>query len=309
VASLVRRHRTFLGAVTKLCAQHTISPMAPSTPNLVLLLYSDRSDPVARALVERAAGLPYELLAMSLAQLIDEVRVGDLWNWRGRTIDPSRTAVVNRLVSVETGDGAVPPLETSFQCQEFWTWLAGALRHFRYVSSLPSSLSPMGSFGSLADQWLELPELITGLRVPAHRPSGSAQALHGDVYVVDPRRLYSLGSRATADNAVPRGHLAYIRPAGKLFHVAQVGSAIIAPNAPPHLRREQWNHVESFARAMSALSTSRILEHAFFDGDEIPVFYSTCPVPVITGREPVYADLLVRGLHDDIKSDPQRPAP
>jgi len=280
--------------------------MTASAPNLILLLYSDRSDAVARALVERAAGLPYELLAMSLAQLIDEVRVGAVWNWRGRTIDPSRTAVVNRLLSVETGDGTVPPLESSFQCREFWTWLAGSLQRFRYVSSLPSPLSPMGSFGSLADQWSELPALIAGLRVPAHRPSGSTRPLHGDLYIVDPWRLYSLGSRASADNAVPRGHLAYVRPAGKIFHVAQVGRAIIAPNAPPHLRREQWAYVESFTRAMSTSSSSRILEHAFFDGDEIPVFYSTCPVPVITGREPVYADLLARGLHDDIESRRER---
>ena len=295
--------------MTKLRTRHTTLPMTASAPDLILLLYSDRSDAVARSLVEQAAALPYELLAMSLAQLVDEVEVGAVWNWRGRTIDPLRTAIVNRLALVETGDGAVPPLESSFLRQEFWTWLAGALRRFRYVSSLPSPLSPMGSFGSLADQWSELPGLITGLRVPAHRPSGSAQALRGDVYVIDPWRLYSLGSRATAEHgSTPRGHLAYVRPAGKLFHVAQVGRAFIAPNAPPHLRREQWACVESFTRAMSALSSSRILEHAFFEGDEVPVFYSTCPVPVITGRDPAYADLLVRGLHDDIESQRERAA-
>ena len=283
--------------------------MIPAEPNLILLLYSDRSDAVAGALVEQAARLRYELVAMSLSQLVDEARVGAVWKWAGRTIDPSRTAVVNRLVYVETGDGSVPSLESSFRCREFWTWLAGEMQRFAYVSSLPSAVSPLGSFGSLADQWSELPKLIAGLRVPAHQPWASAHVLRGDVYVVNPWHLYSLGSRATAEREpVPRGHVAYVRPAGKLFHVAQVGSAIIAPNAPPHMRREQWALVESFTRSMSALSSSRILEHAFFDGEEVPVLYSTCPVPVVTGRQAAYADLLVRGLNDDIKSRSERAA-
>lgn len=283
--------------------------MTPAEPNLILLLYSDGSDAVARALIEQAARLRYELLAMSLSQLVDEARIGAVWKWGGRTIDPSRTALVNRLVFVETGDGAASFLESSFQYREFWTWLAGQMQRFAYVSCVPSPVSPLGSFGSLADQWSELPELIAGLRVPAHGPSASAHVLRGDVYVVNPWHLYSLGSRATMGReSVPRGHLAYVRPAGKLFHVAQVGSAIIAPNAPPHMHREQWDHVESFTRSMSALSSNRILEHAFFDSDEVPVFYSTCPVPVVTGRQPAYADFLVRGLNDDIKSHSERAA-
>ena len=52
---------------------------------------------------------------------------------------------------------------------------------------------------------------------------------------------------------------------------------------------------------MAARSANRILEHAFFVGDGLPVFYSTCPVPVITGRLPAYADIVVQGLLDDIK--------
>ena len=64
--------------------------MTPAEPNLILLLYSDRSDAVARALIEQAARLRYELLAMSLSQLVDEARVGAVWKWGGRTIDPSR---------------------------------------------------------------------------------------------------------------------------------------------------------------------------------------------------------------------------
>jgi hypothetical protein len=310
VASLVRRHCTFRGALTKLRAANVTSTlMTRSEPNLILLLYSDRSDAVARALVAGAARLHCDLLAMSLSQLVDEARAGALWKWRGRSIDPSRTAVVNRLVSVETGDAAAPPLESSFQSREFWTWIAGELQRFAYVSSAPSAVSPLGSFGSLADQWSELPQLITGLRVPAHRPGVSAQALHGDVCVVNPWHLYSLGKRANADGEpVPSGHLAYVRPAGKLFHVAQVGSAVIVPNAPPHMRQEQWAHVESFTRSMSALSSSRILEHAFFDGDEVPIFYSSCPVPVVTGGHPAYTELLVRGLHDDIESRSERAA-
>jgi hypothetical protein len=88
--------------------------------------------------------------------------------------------------------------------------------------------------------------------------------------------------------------------------VAQVGSTIIAPNAPPDMPREQRDHVVSFTRSMAALSDNRILEHAFFAGETLPVFYSTCPIPVITGRLTAYADMVVKGLHDDIKNRSER---
>ncbi len=199
------------------------------------------------------------------------------------------------------------PFESSFQRQQFWAWLTAALQRFAYVSAMPSPIAPVGSFGSLLDQWTDLPELVRGLRVPEHRASGSADALGGDVYVLNPWHLYSLGRRAAvAPGPIERGHLAYVRPAGKLFHVAQVGTAIFAPNAPPQLRPEQRDHVVSFAHSMAALSGNRILEHAFFAGEGLPVFYSTCPVPVVTGRLPAYADIVVTGLCDDIKNRSER---
>jgi hypothetical protein len=257
---------------------------------------------VTGVLLEQAERLHYEVVAMSLSQLVDEAVVGAMWKWAGRMIDPLRTAVVNRLISVETEEGA-GPLESSSQRQQFWTWLAAELQRFAYVSSMPSAISLVGSFGTLADQWLDLPALVRGLRVPVHRAPGSADALRGDVYAVDPRHLYSLGKRVSAEPApILHGHLAYVRPGGMLFHVAQVGSTIMTPNAPPVMRREQWDHVVSFTRSMAALSGNRILEHAFFAGEGLPVFYSTCPVPVVTGRLPAYADIVVRGLHDDIKN-------
>jgi hypothetical protein len=277
----------------------------PELPNLILLLYSDRADAVASVLLEQALRLRREVLAMSLSQLINEVIVGRTWKWAQRTIDPSRTAVVNRLLSV---DGATNPFQSPIQRQQFWIWLAEALRSFAYVSSMPSATSPVGSFGSLADQWSDLPELVSGLQVPSHRAKGSTAELRGDVYVVDPWQLYNLGRRAAIEPG-PTGRteqLAYVRPAGRLFHVAQVGNAIIIPNAPPGMRREQHDHVVSFTRSMSALSPNRILEHAFFEGNEVPVFYSTCPIPVVTGRLPQYADLVVTGLQDDIENSSQR---
>jgi hypothetical protein len=279
----------------------------PEPPNLILLLYSDRADAVASVLLAQRQRLRREILPMSLSQLINEVMVGRTWKWAERSIDPSRTAVVNRLLSVE---GATGPFQSSVQRQQFWIWLAGALQGFAYVSSMPSAISPVGSFGSLVDQWSDLPELVSGLRVPAHRAGGSTAELRGDVYVVDPWHLYNLGTRAAIEPASNGryGELAYVRPAGRLFHVAQVGNTIIVPNAPPGMRQEQRDHIVSFTRSMSALSSNRILEHAFFEGNEVPVFYSTCPIPVVTGRLPGYADLVVTGLHDDIENSSRRTA-
>lgn len=276
-------------------------------PNLILLLYTDRADAVASVLLGQGQRLRCEVLAMALSQLINEAIVGRTWKWAGRTIDPSRTALVNRLVSVEGGTG---PFHSFVQRQQFWIWLAEALQGFAYVSSVPSAISPVGSFGSLLDQWSDLPELVRGLRVPAHRAGGSTAELRGDVYLVDPWHLYNLGRRAAIEPGPTgrRGHLAYVRPAGRLFHVAQVGNTIIIPNAPPGMRQEQRDHIVSFTRSMSALSPNRILEHAFFEGNEVPVFYSTCPIPVVTGRLPGYADLVVTGLQDDIENSSQRAA-
>jgi hypothetical protein len=271
-----------------------------------LLLYTDQTDPVASVLLNQAARLHCEVVAMSLSQLVREAVVGRVWKWAGRTVDPSRTAVVNRLVSVETEDGT-GPLESPSQRQQFWTWLTTELQRFAYVSSMPSAISLVGSFGSLLDQWLDLPELVRGLHVPEHRAPGMADALRGDVYVVDPWRLYSLGRRAGGEpDPVPHGHVAYVRPAGTLFHVAQVGHMIIAPNAPPEMPPEQRDHVVSFTRSMAALSRNRILEHAFFAAEAVPVFYSTCPIPVITGRLPAYSDMVIMGLSDDIKNRSER---
>ncbi len=74
------------------------------------------------------------------------------------------------------------------------------------------------------------------------------------------------------------------------------------------MRQEQRDHIVSFTRSMSELSPNRILEHAFFEGNEVPVFYSTCPIPVVTGRLPAYTDLVVTGLQDDIENSSRRTA-
>jgi len=271
-------------------------------PELVVLLHSDPTDAVARVLIEHPACLQREVLPISLPQLLDEVIVGSAWQWAGRSIDPSRTAVVNRLVFVENGDGP-RALDSPFAREQFWAWLATELQRFAYVSALPTPASPVGSFGSLADQWTDLPGWAPGLRVPDHARAGdSSAALRGDVHWVEPQRLYSLGQRAPgAQVLVPRGRLAYVRPAGRLFHVAQVGSLFVAPNAPPQMSDEARAHVEAFVRSIAASSAVRILEHTFFEGDGAPVFYSTCPVPVVTGRLPAYGELVAKGLQDDIE--------
>ena len=80
-----------------------MTPREP--PNLILLLYTDEADPVASVLLNQAARLHCEVMAMSLSQLVREAVVGPVWKWAGRTIDPSRTALVNRLLTIETGEG------------------------------------------------------------------------------------------------------------------------------------------------------------------------------------------------------------
>jgi hypothetical protein len=280
---------------------------ARQTPTTLLLLYSDRSDPVAAIVIEHAARFKLDVIALSLSQLVDEVIVGNGWTWAGRSIDPSTTAVVNRLAAA--ADGTAGPLASMFQRQRFSSWLSFELQQFAYVSSMPTAVSPGGGFGSLLDQWSDLPQLVSGLRVPAHRTPWGQESLQGDVCVVNPWNLYSLGARVSALPASQaQDQLAYVRPAGVLFHVAQVGGAFIAVNAPPDVTRAQRDYVVTFAQTMAKVSAHRILEHAFFVAGELPVFYSTCPVPVITGRLPEYANMVVQGLLDDIDKHCRRAA-
>ena len=270
----------------------------PGPPDLLLLLYDDPTEPVTAAVLGHPAAFGIELVAMSAAQLVGEATVGQRWQWRGRTIEPARTAVINRLtMPVAVGpEAVVPPF---FAGRQVWTWLERALRDFAYASALPTALSPVGGYGSLLDQWLDLPTLLEGLQVPAHRAPWDRAALHGDVHRVDPWQLYSLGVRVAGGDA-PAGGLDYVRPRGGLVHAAQVGGTVMLANVAPGTTAQQQSYIVSFANAMAVRSTTRILEHAFFVGDGVPVFYSTCPVPVITGTLPDYPQLLVQGLRDDL---------
>lgn len=256
----------------------------------LLLLYSDRSDPVSRVLLEQPGRFDREVIAISAEQLADEVTIGPQWTWSGRVIDPERTAVVNRLASAPAATGY-------FTERQAWVWLRTALRSFAYASSLPTATSVSGDYGSLLDQWQDLPELVAGLRVPVHARPWTGEAVHGDVYRVDPWRLYSLGTNGPAAGD---GLLHYIRPRGPMVHVAQVGETLLLANVPPGMTARQQSYIVSFVGAMASASGTRILEHAFFIGDDLPVFYSTCPTPVITGSLADYPALLVQGLQDDI---------
>jgi hypothetical protein len=275
----------------------------------MLLLYTDRSDPVSCVVLDNAERFNYQVIAISLYQLVHELTISPHWEWAGRTIDPTRTAVVNRL-TFGTANTA-NRLTSSFQKQQFWSWLHCELQRFAYVSSMPTASSLIGCYGSLLDQWLDLPELVGELRVPVHRTAWTKEVLHGDVYIVNPWNLYSLGRQISAGPGTLRGaRVAYVRPNGRLVHVSQVGSTISVTNAPQGMTPIQKDYIVSFAKSMASFSTSRILEHAFFVdvGNELPVFYSTCPVPVISGRHIAYADLVVEGLHDDIKGRSGRTA-
>jgi hypothetical protein len=269
-----------------------------ASPDLLLLLYSDRSDAVARALLDHPGRFGREVFALSLDQLVEATCVGSAWRVAGRAIEPARTAVVNRLVAPPAGSGH--RLVSYAAGRQFWTWLERELTRFAYATSRPTATSLTGCHGSLLDQWTDLPALVDGLRVPAHRSPWSAEPLDGDVFRVDPWHLYSLGTPAAPGDATRDGRLAYARPRGRLVHVAQVGGLVLFAAMPADMTRAQQSYIVSFAQAMAARSDVRILEHAFFVGDGPPVFYSTCPFPVITGSLAEYPQLVAQGLADDI---------
>lgn len=280
-------------------------PTRRTIPERILLLYSDPADAVARVLLQQPSRFGRDVMALSLQQLVEEVEAGPEWTWAGRTLDPGRTAVVNRLVSIEP-QRDVSLLASAFQRRQFSGWLHEELGRFAYASALPTAVSPVGDYGSLRDQWSDIPHLVGDVRVPVH---GRSHALLPEAWAVDPDSLYSLGKPVAAVPAAELSRkLIYVRPRGQLFHVAQVGGMFLAVNAPPHMNRAQQEHVTAFVKAMAAVSENRILEHAFFVGDALPVFYSTCPVPVITGGLPAYANLLVEGLRHDIEHDRRRAA-
>ena len=275
-------------------------------PDALLLLYADRSDPVARAILDNPGRFEREVIALSLQQLLLEVAGGTTWKWAGRTIDPSRTAVVNRLPSLGSAGVAGQPNST-FQRTQLWIWLSGELQRFAYASSLPTASSVLGGYGSLLDQWLDMPRLVGGLRVPAHRTPWDNAMPNGDVYLVDPWQLYSLGRPISAGPGTNAG-LAYARPAGLLVHVSQVGGTYFLANVPPGMATVQQDYITSFANSMARRSASRILETAFFVGNELPVFYATSPVPLVTGALASYPELVIQGLCDDIRRRSRRTA-
>jgi hypothetical protein len=271
-------------------------------PDQMLLLYTDRSDPVTCVILDNAHRFGRQFSAISLYQLVHEVTIGAHWQWIGRTLEPARTAVVNRLAfgTTDTANQLTP----SFQKQHLSTWLQCELQRFAYVSSMPTASSLMGCYGSLLDQWSDLAGFVGELRVPVHRAAWTRAALHGDVYAVNPWNLYSLGTRISEQQESLLGaRVAYVRPKGRLVHVSQVGSMHLCTNAPQGMTPLQKDYIVSFVNAMASSSSIRILEHAFFVdvGSDLPVFYSTCPVPIITGTHIAYADLVIEGLHDDIK--------
>lgn len=273
------------------------------TPDQFLLLYSDPSEPVSRVLLDQPGRFPRPVLAIPLDRLVDAVETGPVWRWNGRAIDPARTAVIHRLARPPSFSPD-HPLATYAAERRFWTHLSRELRRFAYASSLPTATSMIGCHGSLVDQWLDVPalvpELVPPLRVPAHRGGGSQATLAGDVHAIDPWHLYSFGSACAPTATVPPGRVLYERPRGQVVHVAQVGTLLLSGPPPPAMTPADQSYIVSFAQAMAGRTATRILEHAFVVGDGPPVFYSTCPFPVITGSLPAFAELVVRGLVDDV---------
>jgi hypothetical protein len=282
----------------------TPGPDADFEPDLVLLLYGDPGDAVTRALVESPSLLGWPLAAVSAQQLSDGVEIGDAWTVAGRRVQPRRTALINRLPMadhLEPGD--VTTAGTTSR-QALWGRLHDELGRFGYASSLPTATSIMGCYGSLLDQWQDLPRLVPGLLVPEHSAPSLPRPLNGNVFAVDRWTPYSLGK--PLDEALAAGlptavRLDYVLPEGHLVLLTQIGDTMFFLNPPPTITAGQEQAMVGVARALAAVSTIRILEHAFFLGNGPPVLYSSCPVPVLSGGHALYPELVKQGLRNDIK--------
>ena len=279
-------------------------PTADFEPHLVLLLVGDRNDAVTRALVEGRSKLGWPLMAVSSQQLIDGVEFGDVWTVAGRRIEPQHTAVINRLPLSDRLDVDDASAAGLIARQALWSRLHDELGRFGYVSSLPTATSIMGCYGSLLDQWEDLPRWVPGLRVPDHSAPSLPRALHGTVFAVNRYTPYSLGK--PLDEALKAGlpattRLDYAMPEGRLVHLAQIGELMFFPNPPPTMTPRQQQAMVDAARALAAVSSIRIVEHAFFLGQGAPVLYSTFPVPVLSGTHALYPELVKQGLSNDIR--------
>jgi len=273
-------------------------------PELVLLLHGDPDDAVTRALVRGRSQLGWPLVALSTQQLMDGVEFGDVWTVAGRRIEPERTALINRLPLADRLEPGHATAAGAMARQALWSRLRDELGRFAYASSLPTASSIMGCYGSLLDQWEDLPRLVPGLQVPAHSAPSLPRPLHGTVFAVNRWTPYSLGK--PLDQALAAGlpdavRLDYVLPEGSLVHLAQVGDTMFFPNPPPTMAPVQQQAMVNVARALAAVSPIRILEHAFFLGRGAPVLYSSFPAPVLSGGHALYPELVKQGLRNDIK--------
>jgi len=284
-------------------------PSADFEPHLVLLLYGDPNDPVTRSLVDGRAQLGWPLLAVSTQQLLDGVDLRDVWTVAGRHVEPQHTALINRLPLDDRLEPGHSTAAETMARQALWTRLRSELGHFRYSSSLPTASSIMGCYGSLLDQWQDLPRLVPGLRVPDHSAASLPRALHGTVFAVNRWTPYSLGKpldEALAAGLPAAARLDYVMPEGRLVHLAQVGEMMFFPNPPPTMTASQQQTMVGVARALAAVSPIRVLEHAFFLGRGEPILYSSFPVPVLSGGHALYPELVQQGLRNDIKKSGRR---
>jgi hypothetical protein len=194
-------------------------PPADFEPDLVLLMHGDPNDAVTRALFSGRAQLGWPLVAVSAQEMLDGIELGDAWTVAGRRVDPRRTAVINRLPLADRLELDQATVADTMARQALWSRLREELGRFRYVSSLPTATSIMGCYGSLLDQWEDLPRLVPGLRVPDHSAPTLSRALHGTVFAVNRWTPYSLGKpldEALADGLPAAVRLDYVPARGIL---------------------------------------------------------------------------------------------
>jgi hypothetical protein len=127
--------------------------------------------------------------------------------------------VINRLPLEDRLEPGDVTAAGTMARQALWSRLHDELGRFRYSSSLPTATSIMGCFGSLLDQWEDLPRLVPGLLVPDHSTPSLPRALHGTVFAVNRWTPYSLGKpldEALAAGLPAAARLDYVMPEGRL---------------------------------------------------------------------------------------------
>ena len=218
---------------------------------IIILLYTDSNEPVSKALLSRGSDLGGTFVPLSLSQLVSEVTFGARWRWHNLMIDPSRSALINRLVSFDCLLPAARWKSSYFEKQQVWSWLRVALQRFAYCTAIPSSFSLMGCMGMLSDEHQHANGLVSGIGVAnLTEPLEASSVEIAQVY-----RTIAAG-RSSSD---PRP--LFKRTSSSPVFVARLGNRIAFAGAP--LTSDCKERIRQFVVRSSQLTHRRIFECCF----------------------------------------------